>query len=120
MIFIGTDIVPLIKIEKMIQENGARFLNHVFTKLEQNICDSKNSPSIHYSGKFAAKEAVKKALLSTKSFPDIPLKSIEIQNDTDGTPVVQIVKDSIIYKQLRVSISHAGEYATATAILELE
>ena len=57
MIFIGTDIVPLIKIEKMIQENGARFLNHVFTRLEQNICDTKNSPSIHYSGKFAAKEA---------------------------------------------------------------
>jgi phosphopantetheinyl transferase (holo-ACP synthase) len=57
--------------------------------------------------------------LSTKSYPEISLKSIEIQNDNDGTPLVNIIKDSIIYKQLRVSISHAGEYATATAILEL-
>ena len=119
MNFIGTDIVPIIRIEKLIQEKDTHFLNHIFTKLEQNICDGKNSPSIHYSGKFAAKEAVKKALLSTKSYPEISLKSIEIQNDNDGTPLVNIIKDSIIYKQLRVSISHAGEYATATAILEL-
>jgi holo-[acyl-carrier protein] synthase len=119
MNFIGTDIVPIIRIEKLIQEKGTHFLNHVFTKLEQNICDCKNSPPIHYSGKFAAKEAVKKALLSAKSSPHIPVKSIEIRNETDGAPVVQIVKDEIIYKQLRVSISHAGEYATATAILEL-
>tara|TARA_B110000116_G_scaffold87306_1_gene75955 strand:- start:1581 stop:1940 length:360 start_codon:yes stop_codon:yes gene_type:complete len=119
MNFIGTDIVPIIRIEKLIQEKGTHFLNNIFTKLEQNICDGKNSPSIHYSGKFAAKEAVKKALLSTKSYPEISLKSIEIQNDNDGAPLVNIIKDSIIYKQLRVSISHAGEYATATAILEL-
>ena len=119
MNFIGTDIVPINRIEKLIQEKGTHFLNHVFTKLEQNICDGKNSSSIHYSGKYAAKEAVKKALLSTKSYPGISLKSIEIQNDNDGTPLVNIIKDSIIYKQLRVSISHAGEYATATAILEL-
>ena len=119
MIFVGTDIVPINRIEKLIKEKGTHFLNHIFTKLEQNICDGKNSPSIHYSGKFAAKEAVKKALLSTKSYPEISLKSIEIQNDNDGTPLVNIIKDSIIYKQLRVSISHAGEYATATAILEL-
>ncbi|MBC8312293.1 MAG: holo-ACP synthase [Candidatus Marinimicrobia bacterium] len=120
MIFIGTDIVPIARIKKIIQEKGSHFLNHVYTKLEQNICESKNPPSIHYSGKFAAKEAVKKALLSAKSFPNIPVKSIEIQNDNDGTPVVQIVKDGIIYKNLRVSISHAGEYAIAMAILELE
>ena len=120
MIFVGIDIVPINRIEKLIKEKGTHFLNHVFTKLEQNICDGKNLPYIHYSGKFAAKEAVTKALLSAKSFPHIPLNSIVIHNDTDGTPIVQIVKDEIIYKQLRVSISHAGEYATATAILELE
>ena len=120
MMFVGTDIVPINRIEKLIKEKGAHFLNHVFTKLEQNVCEGKDSPSIHYSGKFAAKEAVKKALLSAKSFPHIPLKSIVIQTDSDGTPIVQIVKDEIIYKQLTVSISHAGEYATATAILELE
>ena len=46
MIFVGTDIVPINRIEKLIKEKGIHFLNHVFTKLEQNICDGKNSPSI--------------------------------------------------------------------------
>ena len=73
MILVGTDIVPINRIENLIREKGTHFLNHVFTKLEQNVCDGINSPSIHYSGKFAAKEAVKKALLSVKSFPHIPV-----------------------------------------------
>ena len=119
MIFVGTDIVPIIRIENLIKEKGKRFLNHVYTKLEQNICNAKKTPFIHYSGKFAAKEAVKKALLSSKLTKDIPLVSIEIQNDDDGTPFVHIPQESIKYEQLQISISHAGEYATATAILEL-
>ena len=119
MIFVGTDIVPIIKIENLIKEQGKHFLNHVYTKLEQNICNAKNTPFIHYSGKFAAKEAVKKALLSSKLIDNIPLVSIEIQNDDDGTPLVHIPQEDIKYEQLQISISHAGEYATATAILEL-
>ena len=119
MIFVGTDIVPIIRIENLIKEHGKRFLNHIYTKLEQNKCNAKKSPFIHYSGKFAAKEAVKKALLSSKSTKDITLVSIEIQNDDDGAPLVHIPQDGIKYKQLQISISHAGEYATATAILEL-
>ena len=120
MIFVGTDIVPLSRIDKMIQEKGEHFLDHVFSKNEQNICNGKSSPSIHYSGKFAAKEAVKKAILSSKTTPDISLRSIEINNDTDGAPFVQIDKDIINFNNLKVSISHAGEYAIATAILELK
>ena len=120
MIFVGTDIVPINRIEKLIKEKGTHFLDHVFTKLEQNICDGKYSPSIHYSGKFAAKEAVKKAILSSKFIPDFPLRSIEINNDTDGAPLVQIDKNKFDYENLKVSISHAGKYAIATAILELK
>ena len=119
MIFVGTDIIPIIRIENLIKKKGRHFLNHVYTKLEQNICNAKKSSFIHYSGKFAAKEAVKKALLSSKLTKDIPLVSIEIQNDDDGTPLVHIPQKSIKYEQLQISISHAGEYATATAILEL-
>jgi len=119
MIFVGTDIVPIYRIEKLIQEKSHRFLNLVFTEIEQNICNAKASPSIHYGGKFAAKEAVKKAIMSTKAIQLISLKTIEIQNDDDGSPIVKITKDGINYEKIKVSISHAGEYATATAILEL-
>jgi len=120
MIFIGTDIVPISRIDKMIQEKGEHFLDHIFSKIEQNTCNTKALPSIHYSGKFAAKEAVKKAILSSKSMPIVPLRSIEINNDTDGAPIVQIDKTKLDYKNLKVSISHAGDYAIATAILELK
>ena len=120
MIFVGTDIVPISRIDKMIQDKGKIFLNHVFSEMEQNLCNDKSSPPIHYSGKFAAKEAVKKAILSSKSIPTVPLRSIEINNDTDGAPLVQIDKNKLDYENLKVSISHAGDYAIATAILELK
>ena len=120
MIFIGTDIVPILRIDKMIQEKGDHFLNHIFSKTEQDICNQKASPSLHYSGKFAAKEAVKKAILSSKSVLTIPLSSIEIQNDKDGIPLVHIQGNGLDFKYLNVSISHAGDYAIATAILELK
>ena len=61
MIYLGTDIVYVPRIEKIIKDKGIRFLKHVFTDLEQRICNDKSPPSIHYSGKYAAKEAIKKA-----------------------------------------------------------
>ena len=119
MIFVGTDIVLISRIETMINEKGDYFLNHIFTINEQVICNKKVKPPIHYSGKYAAKEAVKKALLSSKIFKNISLKSIEIQNDDLGGPIVNMKGKNINTGNLRVSISHADEYATATAILVL-
>ena len=119
MIYVGTDIVQIARIDKMIKEKGEHFLNHVFSRNEQDICNKKTFPTIHYSGKLAAKEAVKKAILSSKSSLTITLKSIEIQNDKDGMPLVQIQGDAFSNKNVNVSISHAGNYATATAIMEL-
>ena len=120
MIYVGTDIVPISRIDKLIQEKGDHFLSYIFSRTEQDICNKKAFPSIHYSGKFAAKEAVKKAILSSKVLLSIPLSSIEIQNDNDGMPLVQIQGNGFDFKYLKVSISHAGDYAIATAILELE
>ena len=120
MIYVGTDIVPISRIDKIIKEKGDHFLNHIYSTAEQDICNKKASPSIHYSGKFAAKEAVKKAILSSKSFLTIPLSSIEIQNDKDGMPLVQIKGNGFDFNYVKVSISHSGDYAIATAILELE
>ena len=120
MIFVGTDIVQISRVDKLIQEKGVYFLNHIFSNTEQDICNKKSSPSTHYSGKFAAKEAVKKAILSSKSAVAITLKSIEIKNDVDGMPLVQMQNNGFNLKNVKVSISHTGEYATAVAILELQ
>ena len=119
MIYVGTDIVPILRIENMIKEKGDRFIVHVFTDLEQRICNEKATPSIHYSGKYAAKEAIKKALLSSKIFDKITLKSIEIKSDDSGVPIINIYNKDIDSENLKVSVSHAGEYATAIAILDI-
>ena len=120
MIYVGTDIVPISRIDKIIKEKGDHFLNHIYSTAEQDVCNKKASPSIHYSGKFAAKEAVKKAILISKPLITIPLSSIEIQNDKDGMPLVQIQGNRFDFENLKISISHAGDYAIATAILELK
>ena len=120
MIYVGTDIVSISRIDKMIQEKGDRFLSHIFSTSEQDICNKKACPSIHYSGKYAAKEAVKKAILSSKSVLNIPLSSIEIENDKDGMPLVQIRANGFDFIHVKVSISHDGDYAISTAILELK
>ena len=119
MIYIGTDIVKISRIDQIIADKGQRFLSHIFTHYEQSICNSKASPHIHYGGKFAAKEAVKKALLSANKKASIPLSSIEIQNKDDGVPRVALIDNTCFFGNLQVTISHTDEYATATAILEI-
>ena len=52
-------------------------------------------------------------------FTNISLKSIEIQNDDFGAPIINMRSKDIDIENLNVSISHAGEYATATAIMEI-
>ena len=120
MIFIGTDIVAISRIDSIIRSKGDIFLNHIYSSTEQNICNSKISPSVHYSGKFAAKEAVKKAILSSKYVLNISLKSIEIKNDNLGAPIVNILKNDFESLDLKVTISHTEKYATATAIFEMK
>ena len=120
MIFIGTDIVQLSRIDRIILDKGQRFLSYIFTDYEQAICNAKISPHIHYGGKFAAKEAVKKVLMRSNIRKNIPLRRIEIQNDIDGAPLVILKDVSCRLDNLEISISHTDEYATATAIIEVK
>ena len=118
MIYIGTDIVQISRIHKIINDKGQHFLSHIFTKYEQRICNKKVSSHIHYSGKYAAKEAVKKVLLNLNDGENIALNSIEIKNKENGAPIVALSGKTS--GNLQVSISHTGDYATATAILEVK
>ena len=113
-IFIGTDIVEVSRIDSSIITGGKRFLNRIYTDIEQKYCDSKSNPSIHYAGRFAAKEAVMKALKSAGHNKPIPFTSIDVHSKNNGEPVVILNSD---FKGIcRVSISHTGAYAIASAI----
>ena len=118
MYFVGTDIVSIKRLEKLINANGDTFLNKIFTNDEVKRCNNKSNPFIHFGGKFAAKEATKKALLSAKVSKIVALTSIEIKNLSNGAPFVKI-KDNLPCI-INISISHTREFATAVAILEIQ
>ena len=60
---VGTDIIEVARIEKLIKEKGDKFLNKIYTQREIDYCESKGPNKYqHYAGRFAAKEAITKAI----------------------------------------------------------
>ena len=113
-IYIGTDIIEVQRISYLICKYNQRFTNRIFTKLEREYCQSKKTPEVHYSGRFAAKEAVYKAINSPSKELFQNFKSIEVLQDTDGKPVVTL--HSYLKYKIDVSISHTNSHAVAMAI----
>ena len=116
MISIGTDIVKIKRVEKLMRDNGDTFLKKIFTTNEILYCKSNSNPHLHFSGKFAAKEAIKKALLSNSIVQSISLKKIEILNNKDKSPYVYI--KSLKNIKFNISVSHEKKYAIAFALIE--
>ena len=112
--FIGTDIVEVNRIKKLLTRSGELFKNKVFTNLEQKYCDSKSTPSIHYAGRFAAKESIIKAIKSSGYINPIPFKDIEILPSDSGAPLVSL--HFILKCECKVSISHTESHAIASAL----
>ena len=79
--YVGVDIVHIVRIKKNIK--NFTFIEKIFTSKEIKYCNSYPKPEIHFSGKFAAKEAVKKALLSGKIVNNISMKEIQVLNNSD-------------------------------------
>ncbi len=116
---LGTDIIEIHRIKLAIDRHGERFIDRLFTKKEKEYCGRYNDPIPRYAGRFAAKEAILKAL-GTGLKPDITWQEIEIINDSQGKPEVHLserLKRIFPMTHLLVSISHCESYATATAIL---
>lgn len=121
----GIDIVEVERIQDSIEKFGDRFLKRIFTEQEIEYCESKNLQKFQsYAGRFAAKEAVFKAISCwLESKYEIKWKDIEIANDKNGRPYV---KWNGSMKQLEnngltidVSISHIKETAVATAVAKM-
>jgi len=113
---IGSDIVEVSRIERLRATYGPRFLHRVFTRGETAYCESKKRPSVHYAGRFAAKEAIAKAVYQSGYQQVIPFSDIEILNDAEGRPEVSLLTH--ISGKCMVSISHEQSMAIAFAILE--
>ena len=92
----------------------------VFTQKEIEYCESKGKQKYqHYAARFAAKEAIFKAIsIKLKNKYEIGWKDIEILDDTSGRPYVNILNEcSKLIKNIDISLSHCKEYPVATAIV---
>lgn len=121
MLRTGIDIVEIDRIRAAIQRRGQRFLDRLFTPAEQRYCQQHTvDPAMRYAGRFAAKEAIAKAL-GTGIGPFVGWLDIEIASLENGEPMVVLSKDlACRYQmpQIALSISHCRAYATAVAIMQ--
>jgi len=118
---IGTDITECLRIARMIERHGELFVNRVYTPEEVQYCQSRKQATQHFTGRWAAKEAVLKAL-GTGWIRGISWRDIEIRNQASGRPVVllhggaQQTAERLGVTGILVSISHCHTHATAYAI----
>jgi holo-[acyl-carrier protein] synthase len=115
---LGTDIIEIDRMRQSIERHGVHFLNRLFSQKEQDYCYKYKDPVPHFAGRFAAKEAIAKAL-GTGFGAQIAWHDIEILNNDAGQPIVLIAEALRIRfdsPRLLVSISHCISHATATAI----
>ena len=122
---IGTDIVNIKRINKILKRKGCTFKNKIFSKKEITYCDKKKTPASFYAKRFAAKEAFSKAL-GTGINKDVSLKNIEVFNDLLGKPEIKLKGnlDYILKKRMKknkykiyLSLSDDAPWAQATVII---
>lgn len=115
---IGTDIIEVGRIHANLDQYGEKFLEKILTLDEILYCKKYKDQAPHVAGRFAAKEAIAKAL--GKGFgEDLEFHDIEILNDENGKPYVRLSeKSKAIFEdpQIKISISHCKSHAIAMAV----
>ena len=117
IIGLGTDITECLRIARMIERHGELFIDRVYTTDEIRYCQSRKQSTQHFTGRWAAKEAIMKAL-GTGWRRGISWRDVEIRNEPSGRPAVAVrggVKDVVEQLgigQIQVSISHCRSHAT--------
>jgi holo-[acyl-carrier protein] synthase len=118
---VGTDITECLRIAQMIERHGELFVTRVYTPLEIDYCRSRRMATQHFAGRWAAKEAVLKAI-GTGWRRGISWRDIEIRNSPGGRPQAflragtQEIAARLGIHCVLVSISHCRSHATAFAV----
>jgi holo-[acyl-carrier protein] synthase len=121
----GIDIVECLRIAQMIERHGELFITRVYTDVEIEYCTTRKAATQHYAGRWAAKEAVLKAL-GTGWRRGIGWRDIEIRNDQHGAPIVKLrggarhIMERAGIHTMHVSISHCRSFAVAYVVAEDE
>ena len=124
VIGLGIDIIEIDRVQESIEKYSDQFLNKVFTKKEIEYCINKSNKYQHFAARFAAKEAVYKALSSGWEKEKVGWQNIEVFNDKTGMPHVQLNGDIAKFlsddNNLKISLSHSRDYVACVAIIYKE
>ena len=118
---VGTDITEVLRIAQMIERHGELFVDRVYTPTEIEYCRARKMATQHFAGRWAAKEAVLKAL-GTGWRRGISWRDIEITNAAGGRPQAVLqggtreMAEKMGIRCILVSISHCRSHATAFAV----
>jgi holo-[acyl-carrier protein] synthase len=122
---IGIDVVEVERIASAIERHGEPFLTRIFTAAERAYCESRKHPTMHYAARFAAKEAVVKAL-GTGIGVNAGLQDMEVTHDANGAPKLRLSGAAEAFAkqhgitEIQISLTHARDYAAANAIALVE
>lgn len=117
---IGTDIIECERIARMLEKHGETFLRRVYTVGEVQYSSGRKAANQHYAGRWAAKEAVLKAL-GTGWAHGIQWTDVEVVNQQGGKPIIVLTGKALEIAQqqgiaeMMISISHCRDYAVAYA-----
>ena len=127
----GIDIIEVERIKEAILEMGDSFLNRIYTEKEIEYCNKSEVMKYqHFAARFAAKEAVFKAISEyIDGRKDVIWKDIEIINSESGKPEINVDRlrdninkagDNVRLINIDVSISHIRDFAVASAVVLIE
>ncbi len=117
---IGVDIIEIDRIHRSIEELGERFLHKIFTPGEIAYCSAKSTAAQHFAARYAAKEALSKAL-STGWAGEFRWKDVEIFNEPSGQPRVELhgrLREKLADCSVLVSLSHSDSHVVAMVVIE--
>ena len=118
---IGIDVVEVDRIASAIERHGDLFLGRLFTADERHYCETQKKSALHYAARFAAKEAVSKAL-GTGIGRQAGWLDLEITRDPSGAPKLVLHAAAAEFArqngitEIQISLTHARDYAAANAI----
>jgi holo-[acyl-carrier protein] synthase len=109
----GVDITEVRRIRQAVEKWGKDFLKRVFTESEIKNAKTKTSFYQHLAGRFAAKEAIFKAVGDNQ----LSWQDIQIDNDREGKPACLFLNGRGKNIDVHISISHVKNYAVANAVV---
>lgn len=129
IIGIGNDLIDVRRIEKSLERFGARFINRVYTEIEQTKSDRRRNRAASYAKRFAAKEACAKAL-GTGISRGVYWRDMGVVNLRGGKPTMQLTGGALLRLQalvpeglepiIHLTITDDGPLAQAFVIISAE